>query len=328
MKKIKMMIYGEPGTGKSVFAVRSPRPYFITTDGNYEWLEDFGAKMEDHTQVTSWEEAKKLFASDFKNYDTIVIDLLEDLFKWCEQEFCKRSKIDHVSDIGFAKGYDITRNEFFLEISKLLGKDKNIILISHGYTFTTKDRRGIEHTKHAPSNRLPDKVLDMIEGRLRYCLRCYMKAEEQEDGSLVKKRYLSLVPKENEFGIIRGIDENLIPHDIDLDWNEFTKCIGFDNMVKSEVKVEKTEVIENVVQYAKENNVTLEKLLEKPETKQETNSIGDLPFETETIKEEVNEEVKEESKPVEVKEEVKPLSNADKIAALKAKLAAMKAGNN
>ena len=61
MKHIKMLLYGEPGVGKSVFASKAPRPFFITTDGNYEWLEDFGAKPEDHIQVSSWDEAKKAF---------------------------------------------------------------------------------------------------------------------------------------------------------------------------------------------------------------------------------------------------------------------------
>ena len=60
MKRIKMCIYGEPGTGKSVFACKAPKPFFICTDGNYEWLEDFGAKEEDHIQVNSWEEASNL----------------------------------------------------------------------------------------------------------------------------------------------------------------------------------------------------------------------------------------------------------------------------
>ena len=57
MKRIKMVLYGEPGVGKSVFASKAPKPFFITTDGNYEWLEDFGAKEEDHVQVSSWAEA-------------------------------------------------------------------------------------------------------------------------------------------------------------------------------------------------------------------------------------------------------------------------------
>ena len=315
IKKIKALFYGPPGVGKSVFVLGSSKPFYITTDGNYEWLDEFGAKPEAHIQVNSWEEAKKAFTSDFEGYDTIVVDLIEDLFKWCEQEYCKRAKLDHISDVGYGKGYDITRNEFFLEISKLINKDKNVIFISHENVFVTKDRRGVEHTHYAPSSRIPDKVLDMIEGRIRYCLRCYMKAEEVEEGVLVKRRYLSLVPKENEFGIIRGVDETQIPHDIPLDWKEFIKAIGLDNnnvVENTQVKVDK----EVFVKPAEEPAKVVEEAVEQP---------------SQTIQEAVDEVMtppiiaKQEEKTVE--EQPKPQSNADKLAAIKAKLEAIKNAN-
>lgn len=225
MKRIKMLLYGEPGVGKSVFALKAPKPFFVCTDGNYEWLDEFGADPNAHKNVSSWADMKDVLESDFDGYETVVVDLLEDGFKWCEQEYCVRNKIEHVSDVGYGKAYDATRNEFFITISKLLSMDKHVILICHGITFTTKDRRGVEHTRYAPSSRIPDKVLDMIEGRVRYCLRCYTAAEEEPDGKITKKRFLSLVPKENEFGIIRGVDENTIPHDIPLDFDEFARAI-------------------------------------------------------------------------------------------------------
>lgn len=331
MKKFKMVLYGEPGVGKSVFASKSPRPFFITTDGNYEWLEDFGAKLEDHIQVSSWEEAKKAFSAINDKYETVVVDLLEDLFKWCEYEYCAKNRITHLSDHGYGKGYDITRNEFFIEICKLLALDKNIILIMHGQSYTTKDRRGVEHTKHAPSGRLPDKVLDMIEGRVRYFLRCYLKAEELEDGTLVKKRYLSLVPKENEFGIIRGINENSIPHDIPLEFEDFARCVGLtlddthDEEMSSTKIVEKsaeegqprrrrrkaqesepTQSVEEIK--AKESEETVESV--ETETSSESKNIVDTNS--------VDNAVKTESEPV------KEVSNEDKLAAIRAKLAALK----
>lgn len=236
MKRIKMLLYGEPGVGKSVFALKAPKPFFVCTDGNYEWLDEFGADPNAHKNVSSWAEMKDVLESDFNGYETVVVDLLEDGFKWCEQEYCIRNKIEHVSDVGYGKAYDATRNEFFITISKLLSMDKHVILICHGITFTTKDRRGVEHTRYAPSSRIPDKVLDMIEGRVRYCLRCYTAAEEEPDGKITKKRFLSLVPKENEFGIIRGVDENTIPHDIPLDFNEFAKAIKLNLDIPAPVK--------------------------------------------------------------------------------------------
>lgn len=324
MKHIKMVLYGEPGVGKSVFASKAPKPFFITTDGNYEFLSDFGAKEEDHVQVNSWAEAKKVFTRNFDNYETIVIDLTEDLFKWCEYEYCRLNGYEHVSDVGFAKGYDITRNDFFINMCKILNLQKNVILIMHGITSVVKDRRGIEHTKYYPTNRIPDKVLDMLEGRVRYFLRAYIKAEEI-NGKLVKKRYLSVVPKENEYGILRGIDENTIPSDIPLEFDVFAKTIGLDS-----VKETSTNVANKVE--AKVVEVKPEKVEElKPEVKVETKVEETVETEIVNAATTVENTVKEEPK-VEIKAETKvepteTISAADKkakmLAEIKAKMLAM-----
>lgn len=339
-KKVKMVLYGEPGVGKSVFASKAPKPFFICTDGNYEWLVDFGAKEEDHVQVNSWEEAKVVFKQDFAQYETIVVDLVEDLFKWCEQEFCKRNKVDHVSDVGYGKGYDITRNEFFLEISKLLAKDKHVILISHGVTNVIKDRRGVEHTVYSPSSRIPDKVWDMIEGRVRYFLRCYLQAEESEEvekdsAKLIKKRYLSLIPKENEFGISRGLDESTTPHDILLDFDEFSKAIGLDmtafteKITTSTIKVAKTTSVEDIMSDIKEDTEE-DTLVEEPKKRHRRTKAEIEAAKTDDTQITVDEAINDASKSVEEEQlvvvESKPsvegLSRAEKLAAIKAKLAA------
>lgn len=343
MKRIKMILYGEPGTGKSVFASKFPKPFFITTDGNYEWLEEFGADMDAHIQVNSWSEAKKAFTMDFDNYETIVVDLTEDLFKWCEYEYCKKNKLDHVSDVGYGKGYDITRNDFIIELSKLIGLDKHIVFIMHGKTITVKDRRGVEHTKYVPSDRMPDKVIDALEGRVRYFLRCYTQAEEGENKTLIKKRYLSLIPKENEFGICRGLDENVVPHDIPLDFNVFADAIGLyknSTVKKQPIKEMKKEKVNEPTSEIKTSSVD-------DNTPKETEKITSDEKDTIESKEDVIEskedviegqisidEVKKESVEPENKPEIKEdnsqstkneeLSNDEKLAALKAKLAALK----
>lgn len=319
MKTIKMALYGEPGVGKSTFACHAPKPFFVTTDGNYEWLEEFGAKEEDHKQVYSWDEAKKVFKAiatpAFDKYQTIVIDLAEDLLKWNEAEFCAKSRIEHMSDLPFGKSYDITRNDYFLEICKLFALPKNVILIMHGGSYVQKDRRGVEHTKHGPTSRMPEKVVDMIEGRTRYFLRCYVKGEEQSDGTIVKKRYLSLIPKENEYGIARGLDENKVPHDIELDWNVFAKIIGLDQHVETTTKQSKEE----------DEEPHIEPVKQEPEPQQIDNPVVVCFPEGQTItinKEPAKlttEQTKVVEQPVQQTESV-----VDKMAAIKAKLAAIK----
>lgn len=325
MKRIKMVIYGEPGVGKSVFASKAPKPFFITTDGNYEWLEDFGADPNAHIQVKSWDEAKKAFAMDFKDYETIVIDLTEDLFKWCEYEYCLRNGLTHLSDQGFGKAYDITRNEFFIELCQLIALDKNVIFIMHGITFTVKDRRGVESTKYGPTSRIPDKVIDMIEGRVRYFLRCYLAAEEQPDGTIAKKRYLSLVPKENEFGICRGIDESKVPKDIPLEFDEFAKWIGlYNNVAKPDPKpvkeAKKVEKVEKVIE-----QTPIEKAIEESTVEQRTPVQQEAAMISSMIggKTTVEEPVKQTEEPKQPAQTVE-LSAAEKLAKLKARIMAQK----
>lgn len=345
MKRIKMGLYGEPGTGKSVFGSKWPKPFFITTDGNYEWLEDFGADPNAHRQVYSWSEAKQVFES-LKNdttYETIVVDLTEDLFKWCEQEYCIKAKIDHVSDVGYGKGYDISRNEFFIEICKLFGLDKHILLIMHGGTVVVKDRRGVEHTKYVPSNRIPDKVLDMIEGRTRYFLRCYLRSKENPDGTVTKERMLSLVPKENEFGVLRGIMEtDTLPQDIPLDFDEFAKAIKLYTDDKFTIKtvVEPTTTVDSTTTVETKTPVTKVQLDTTPVEVTQTVTIPENPSEISVVPQttQVVEPVKTATteptptQQTQTTESVKTTANgstvnADRLAAIKAKMAALKNGN-
>jgi hypothetical protein len=225
-KNIKMVLYGEPGVGKSTFAAGAPRPFFITTDGNYEYLEDFcGMRAEDHQQCFSWAEMKKAFARDFFNYDTIVVDLLEDSYLWADNEFCRDNKLLHISDLGYGKGYGILGNEFFIEYQKLLALPKNIILLMHGVTEVLKDRRGVEYSKYGPSKLLRDKIVTQLEGRVRFFVRAYAEASEGPDGRLQTKRYLSLSPDgHTEYGITRGLSSDA-PHSIPLDWNAFVTTV-------------------------------------------------------------------------------------------------------
>ena len=347
-KKVKMVLYGAPGVGKSTFASKAPNPLYICSDGNFEWLD---LPEENGIEVSSWKEAKEIFANKelLDKYETIVLDLTEDLFKWCEAEFVQKNKLEHVGDLGFGKGYQITRDNFFIEISKLISMDKNIIMIMHETTVVEKDRRGVEHTKHYPSSRMPDKLYDMIEGRVRYFLRCYTREEEIDEGRFVKKRLLSLVPKPNEFGIARGLDESTIHEDILLDWNEFIKAIGLND----EKPKKKVEVIEQPKFEPDESSKEVERPKEEPkedvtevqETQEEAPKRTrrrrrvevEEPTTVEKVEETPKEKVEEPTQTIveeepklegivltqkaETKEENKKASNEEKLAAIRAKLA-------
>lgn len=309
-RKIKMLLYGEPGVGKSVFANKADKRFFITTDGNYEWLADFGAKSDDHKQVSSWKEFVEFINDDknFEGYDTIVIDLLEDLFRWNEAEFVKKNKLEHIGDMGYGKGYGITRDEFFIEISKLIAKPKHIIAITHETTEVVKDRRGVETTIYKPHRDIPEVVLAKIEGRMRFVVRAYMQ-DVEKDGTFELKRFLSVTPKPNEYGILRGIKDTHLQEDIPLDWSSFVELIttyrmtqqDVDQKVKEETKVEPTK---KVVDIEKVEKIQEEK--KEEETKVQDKKAEMLARMAALKKEQESEEVVEEEVVEEVVEETIP----------------------
>ena len=280
IKKIKMLLYGAPGVGKSVFASKFPKPFFITTDGNYEWLEDFGAKEEDHQQVNSWTEFLKFIHNNkFDGYDTIVIGLIEDLFKWCESEFCAKNKIDYVGDLGYGKGYRITKDDFFVEMSKLIGLPKHIIFLSHETSQIVKDKRGVENTLYYPSKLLPESLRDQLEGRLRYVLRAKFEDELVGD-KFIQRRTLTLASDSNEFSIIRGVNMDDLRKTIDLDFDQFIKELKLEvkDTPKEKVEEKKTPVKETKKEEKVEQlkEIKEEKVVVKEQSKIEEKSKEDI----------------------------------------------------
>lgn len=356
-KLVKMAIYGEPGVGKSTFAAKAPKPFFITTDGNYEYLEDFfGANPEDHVQVNSWKETKAAFARNFDNYDTVVVDLVEDTYMWAENEFCKDNAIRHISDLGYGKGYGILGNDFFIEYQKLLALPKNIILILHGVAEVLKDRRGVEYTRYGPSKLIREKIITQIEGRVRFFVRAFAETSEDENGNLITQRYLSLSPDGmTEYGITRGLSGD-IPRHIPLDWDLFYTVATKNDPITSSVSVKKIQPTEGepvvkksagrpkkadaVSKVEKLNDIVKEAAEPEKEAATETNSIDEIrnrlkkvlnnasdPVPAAPVTEDIpTAPVPEEPAP---QEEPAPVQTAvesgiDKMAAIKAKMAALK----
>lgn len=237
-KNVKMCIFGKPGEGKSTFAAGAPNPLFLCTDGNFEWL---GLPDKNHIRLSTWKQAKDVIAGivagkpEYASFRTIVVDLIEDLYVWAEDEFCKREGIIHIGDYkSMGAGYSVVRKEFFAQISKLLSIDKHVILISHEADKQGKTKAGADTFTYIPSDKMSlTKQWNDIEGQVRYFLRCFSQ-DEEENGKVRKKRYLSLIPGQGEYGICRGADEDNWPRECDLSWKVFASIIGLDEEKEAE----------------------------------------------------------------------------------------------
>lgn len=242
MAHYKMGVYGEPAVGKSVFALGWPKPFFICTDENYEYLKPFGAKDKDHIQVTSWQEFKDFIkTADFNKYDTIVIDLIEDLYQWADAEYCRKNRIDDLSDVGYGKGYKVVRNDFTYYILKVLNQKTNVIILSHQEAAQDKTSRGVTFTSYQPSSYIPKKCWELINGKLRFFFRAHVEETNVGD-TLERERLLSVRPKAHEFQINRGLDVDSLPDDIPLTYAEFTRLFGEPSSI-GEINIKPTESV-------------------------------------------------------------------------------------
>lgn len=218
---MKGWIYGQPTSGKTTFLDKSPDPLNLNTDGNTKYVTMQRIYIRDEVTTNgritnrkfAWEIFKETIdelekGSDFK---TIIVDLVEDTREMCRLYMYDKLNIQHESDSGFGKGWDIIKTEYLSTMRRLLNLDYNIFLVSH--EDISKDltmRNGDKITKIAPN--IQEAIANKLAGMVDFVARVIVK----DDGS----RVLSFKHNEVIFGGSRlGIVETEIP----LEWSELEK---------------------------------------------------------------------------------------------------------
>src|SRR5574344_47637 len=200
-EKIRIWVYGQPNIGKTTFANQFPEALMINTDVNIKYVDAPAVDLIGNGKTDPWENFV-LYVDEFlkgnHTYKTLVIDLLEDVYQYCRNYYCKKLNIVHESDLGFAKAYDIIRNAFLIVLRQLANSDYNIVLISHEDSNVIKDRIGRETTVYSPA--LPDKVVKKVMGMLEITGRISIMSTENEDKSITDTRILYLTSTKDQQG--------------------------------------------------------------------------------------------------------------------------------
>ena len=132
----KVWIYGAPFSGKTTLADHFPTPIMLNTDGNVNSFTapmiEIREKIEGRQTIPAWAVFKDAIETLQKGSDfqTIVVDLVEDTFEHCRLYCYDKLGIEHESDNSF-KAWDYVRTEFLSTMKRLMTLDYNIVLISH-----------------------------------------------------------------------------------------------------------------------------------------------------------------------------------------------------
>lgn len=229
--KKKIWIYGAPYSGKTTFADQAPTPLNLNTDGNVKYVTMPRLAIKDEVttegRITkrkfAWEIFKEAITDLEKgsDFETIVVDLLEDTYEYCRLYMYDQLGITHESDDTF-RAWDKVRTEYLSNIKRLLNLDYNIILISHEDTSKDLTKRGGDKVTAITPN-LNEKASKKIAGMVDLVARLVV------DGD---KRTLNFKSDEVVFGggRLQGVKTTEIP----LSWESL--CAVYDEAIG---KVEK-----------------------------------------------------------------------------------------
>ena len=105
----KFLVYGRPRIGKTTFANQFPKPLFLATEAGHSHLECY------KISIHNWKEFLTACAEirDQKHdFQTIIIDTVDNLHDFCSEYICTERKIEHPSDMPMGKGYGFVNTEF------------------------------------------------------------------------------------------------------------------------------------------------------------------------------------------------------------------------
>lgn len=220
-KKVKLYLYGSPMSGKTTFASRFPEPLILNTDGNIQYVDSPYIAIRDQVRMngriketkfawTIFKEAVDEIIAGQHTFKTIVIDLIEDVYEACRVYMYDKLGIEHESDAGYGKGYDMIKTEFLTTMKRIINSDYNIVLLSHDKIEEVKLRNGTSITSFTVN--LQEKIAKKLAGMVDITARVVL-----DDNN---NRFMDFTYNDYVFGGNRiGLKETKIP----LNVEEFKK---------------------------------------------------------------------------------------------------------
>jgi hypothetical protein len=156
-----MIVYGEPGIGKSTFASNAPKAFFIDTENSLKYLREgivsAGGRVE---RVRTYEQVLECIdalISQPHEFRTVVIDTLDWLEQMIHTKICAGAKAGSISDkfndvVNFGKGHIIAAN-YAKEITDRLNRLNDerrmaVILTAHNVVKGVNDPDGDGYDRH------------------------------------------------------------------------------------------------------------------------------------------------------------------------------------
>lgn len=128
--KIKALIYGQAGTGKSTLALSAPKPLMLDFDGgvhrvNYSHQ---GATV----QITSWEDCENVLKEDLSDYESLVIDTGGKMLDYMAEYIVRKNpKLGRSNGALTLQGFGERKGMFRQFCRAIMIMNKHLIFVAH-----------------------------------------------------------------------------------------------------------------------------------------------------------------------------------------------------
>ncbi len=216
---LKIMVWGESGSGKSRFALSAPAPLVIDLEGStrlYANEFDFWKAEVDKTNEKASNPASltvnlldEIIKGEYSDRKTLIVDPLTDLLDIIEDMSAKSyektlgKKVDELNQLEKTKWYAFRRETARKILNQLKDVPMNLILVARA-----KDVWDKKDGKMQPVGKTYD-ALEIVE----YLMDIVIQLEKTENGTkaIVKKSRLGNLPKElniqNFNSIVKALEE-------------------------------------------------------------------------------------------------------------------------
>lgn len=127
---IKVLLYGQPGIGKTTMALSSPAPLLIDCDGGVHRINP--SHQCPTVQVESWQDVADVLREDLSQFKTIIIDTAGKLLDYMSAYIITNDpKMGQKDGSLQLKGYGARKVMFVNLIKQLSVMGKNIIFVAH-----------------------------------------------------------------------------------------------------------------------------------------------------------------------------------------------------
>ncbi|MCP4680072.1 MAG: AAA family ATPase [Deltaproteobacteria bacterium] len=201
----------------STWCSHAPDALFLATEPGLNHLDVY------QMPINSWEDllaACAEIATGEHQFKTVIIDTVDNTYRFCVEYTCKKYKIEHESDLGYGKGYSLVNNEFQRVLLKLAFLPYGFVLVSHSQEQEIETRTG-KQTRIVPT--LPKQARKFVLGLVDMVLYCDQDVSRDADGKPRFRRIMRTKPHPN---FEAGDRTGRLPEVIDLDFGKFIRAFN------------------------------------------------------------------------------------------------------